>query len=312
MTITKAAVLGAGTMGADIAFAYALKGVQTTLYSRSETTLATAQGICRQNAEIFVEAGFLAEEEKEAVLSRIHPTQSLAEAVKDAQWVLETIKENVEAKQTLYAQLDELLPMDTIVASNTSYLDVFAIFPERRKSRFVITHWFAPAHILPLVEVVKGEGTAEETVLQAMAFSEQIGKLPLRMDKFVRGFLVNRLQAALSREMFALVDQGVATPEQIDLAVKASIMPRGAVLGLFQKSDFAGLEIGVNAENAKVSPKLKERLERGELGVKTGKGWYDYSGHTREEMLKRRDIGLLEVLKACGPYMEHPLQEVEK
>jgi len=162
------------------------------------------------------------------------------------------------------------------------------------------------------VEVVKGEGTAEETVLQAMAFSEQIGKLPLRMDKFVRGFLVNRLQAALSREMFALVDQGVATPEQIDLAVKASIMPRGAVLGLFQKSDFAGLEIGVNAENAKVSPKLKERLERGELGVKTGKGWYDYSGHTREEMLKRRDIGLLEVLKACGPYMEHPLQEVEK
>jgi 3-hydroxybutyryl-CoA dehydrogenase len=162
----------------------------------------------------------------------------------------------------------------------------------------VVTHWFAPPHIIPLVEVVPGPATAPGVLQFAAQLMERIGKKPLVMKQFIQRFIVNRIQNAIVRTALEMITNGWATPEQIDLAVKTSLGIRLPIVGVVQSLDFTGLNLihdmtkGTGTEN----PLIEERVRQGHLGASTSKGIYDYGGRSEEEILRKRDLLYLKVL----------------
>lgn len=310
------AVLGSGAMGHGIAQRYAMGGYQVKVYDVMEEALKNAEKLIRQNLEVFVEEGWFEAEEIEPTMARISYTTDLEEAVKDAQYVQETVPERPEIKKATYEAIDAILPEDAIIVSNASALNPFELVPERRLPNFSTAHWYAPPHIIPLVEVAKGEQTKDEVVDVIMAVLKKCGKAPVRMEKFVKGYIINRLQILLNTEVYYLLENGICTPEMLDIAVKASFMPRGCVLGLVQRMDFGGLDITCNnlINKSYQIPEVPERpsvlfdhFEKGELGVKTGKGFFDYTGREKSELLKTRDQRLIQVLKATEPFIEQQI-----
>jgi 3-hydroxybutyryl-CoA dehydrogenase len=302
--ISNVAIFGAGTMGPGLAQVFATAGHRVMLYSRTDATLGQAISVVERNLATFAEWGQVDPEAVPGILARISPTRSVEEAARGADLIVETIVENREAKQALFEQLDELCPEGAIFTSDTSYLNVFEIVPARRLPHTLIAHWFAPPHIIPLVEVVKGPRTSEEVVELVVSLVRAVGHVPTVMEKFIPGFCINRLLRGIGREVFYLLDNGYITAEQLDVAVKASIIPRAMVLGFVQRYDFTGLDLTYrNLQNEAFvdapvdeSPRsLVERVERNELGVKTGKGFYDYGGRPLEEVLHERDSAMLEV-----------------
>jgi 3-hydroxybutyryl-CoA dehydrogenase len=303
--IEKIAIFGAGTMGPGLAQVFASAGFRVALHSRTAETLDKALSLINANLTTFAERGLVDREAVPTIAARISTTRSLEEAASDAHLVVETIVEDREAKRALCERLDACCPVDTVLTSDTSYLNIFEIMPARRLPRTIIAHWFAPPHIIPLVEVVKGPETTQETVDLVVGLITQAGHIPSVMEKFIPGFCVNRLLRAIGREVFFLLDNGYITAEQLDVAVKASIIPRAMVLGFVQRYDFTGLDLAYsNLKNeafieAPVDDEprsLAERVERGDLGVKTGRGFFDYRGRPLEEVLHERDSAMLDVL----------------
>ena len=302
--VNKVAVIGAGTMGPGLAQVFACAGHPVSLYSRSEATLEKAMSVTAANMQTFAGHGLLSQEDIAAALARITPTRSLAEAGADASLVIESIAENLEAKRAAFEELDRVCPDDAVFTSNTSYLDIYSVTPERRLPNTVIAHWFAPPHIIPLVEVVRGEKTSDETVELVVELLKKVDRVPVVMEKFVPGFCINRFLRIIGREVFFLLDNGYMTADQLDLAVKASIVPRAMVLGFVQRYDFTGLDLSLN--NLKNSDFLEppidnspsslvEHVEKGEMGVKSGKGFFDYSDRDLREVLKTRDDALIDI-----------------
>lgn len=291
-------------MGPGLAQVFATAGYEVNWYTRSQETLDKALSVTRTNMQTFVQHGLLKQEEIEPSMARIHPTRVVAEAAEGADFVIETIAENVEAKKVLYAELDSSLKADAIITSNTSYLNIYEIMPEGRLANTVIAHWFAPPHVIPLVEVVKGDKTSQETTDTVVDLLKKVDRVPTVLEKFVPGFCVNRFLRIMGREVFFLIENGYMTADQIDLALKASIIPRAMVLGVVQRYDFTGLDLSYNnLQNPDFveapidnQPKaLSERVARGELGVKSGKGFFDYSDRPLNEVLKARDDALIDV-----------------
>jgi 3-hydroxyacyl-CoA dehydrogenase len=312
----KIAVLGAGTMGPGIAVSYLLGGYEVAMYSRRESTLEQARKVVAGSLSLFTEEDLISAAHAEDAMNRLQLTTDLAFAVADAWYIAETIVENPEAKTALYQQLDALLPEDIIIASNTSYLDIFDLMPQRRLPYTVISHWYAPAHILPLVEVVKGDKTLPSVMDRTVSLHKQCGKQPVRMEKFIPGFIVNRMQSAMGREVSYLIENGYCTAEELDLAVKTSLMPRGLLLGLVQRLDFNGLDMVAHSmRNKSYSPApvtahphyILDPVERGEYGIKSGKGIYDYSHMPREEVLRIRDKQLLRSVRLGEDFLQQPL-----
>lgn len=318
MDSNKIAVLGAGTMGPGIVATYAAKGYRVAVYSRSQQTLDRAKTVVESNLELLCREGM-----GEAQTGEVSYTTSLAEAVKDAWYIVETIVEKPEAKIALYEQLDQLTPEGVIFASNTSALNIFELVPERRLSHTVIAHWFAPAHILPLVEVIRGPQTQEWVMEKTVQLHRHCGKTAVRMERYIPGFIVNRMQGALAQEVYRLLENGYCTAEDLDLAVKTSLIPRAMLLGLVQRMDFTGLDMMVNGLNNKKAmtqplPPVPEKpqvifdpVERGDLGVKTGKGIYDYSDRPYEQVLRQRDEQLLRSVKLAQDFIANPLHKKE-
>ncbi|WP_258360406.1 3-hydroxyacyl-CoA dehydrogenase family protein [Moorella sulfitireducens] len=310
-SIAKVAVIGAGTMGPGIAQSFARHGLEVSLYTRRQETLDRALRVIEASLDVFIEEGLLGAGEKEVILARIRPTRFLEEVGAGADLVVETVVEKKEVKQEVFRELDGICPRHTIFTSNTSYLDIFSITP--RPSLTAIAHWFAPPQVVPLVEVVKGPQTSEATVEAVTSLLTAIGKVPVVLNKFVPGFVINRLQRALGREIFYLLDNGFIDAEALDLAVKASLAPRMMVVGVVQRYDFTGLDLSArNLENPEFSEAPENNrpsslfglVEAGCLGVKTGKGFYDYSGRKTEEILKERDRRLLRVFAGTGFCLE--------
>ena len=314
----KIAVLGAGTMGPGIAITYALNGYKTAVYSRTKKTLESADSVIRSSLSLLADEQVITNEQGKKALENLEFTDSLEGAVSDAWYIAETIVEQPEPKRELYQQLDALLPEDVIIASNTSYLNIFELLPASRQPYSLISHWYAPAHILPLVEIVRGPETLDHVMDKVADLHNRCGKTAVRMEKFIPGFIVNRMQSAMTREVLYLIENGYCTAEDIDLAVKTSLMPRGLLLGLVQRMDFNGLDMVANGlNNKKFTPSpvvdhpkfIFEHVDKGEYGVKSGKGLYDYSHKTREETLQERDRMLLRSVSLGKESIDKPLNK---
>jgi 3-hydroxybutyryl-CoA dehydrogenase len=302
--VKKVAVVGAGTMGPGLAQVFASAGHPVSLYSRSEATLERAMSVADANMETFVRHGLLSSDDVTAARARITPTRSLEEAGTGASLIIESIAENPGAKRACFEALDSVCADNAVFTSNTSYLNIYEVVPERRLPNTVIAHWFAPPQIIPLVEVVKGEKTSDETVELVVELLKKVDRVPVVMEKFVPGFCINRLLRIIGREVFFLLDNGYMTADELDLAVKASIIPRAMVLGFVQRYDFTGLDLSLNnlrnsdfleppLDNSPSS--LVEHVEKGEMGVKSGKGFFDYSDRDIKDVLRTRDDALIDV-----------------
>jgi 3-hydroxybutyryl-CoA dehydrogenase len=311
LEIKNVTIVGAGTMGHSLAQAFAQGGYQVWLHDIKEEILQKARRLISANLQTLLDLGLLSEEPA-VILSRVRTTTNIKEAAQQADFIIEAIIEDETAKKEMFKILDEASPPPAILASNTSYLDIFKFVETKRPDKVLITHWFAPPHIVPLVEIVRGPETSKETVDTVKSLLLKLGKTPIVISKFLPGFIANRMQSALGNEVLFLLDNGYASPEDIDLATKASFGLRIPILGVVKRMDFTGLDLTQKVlQNAayKVPPQrnrseVVDRLvAQGKLGVKTGKGFYDYGGRSPEEIMRERDIKLIklyEFLKQLG------------
>lgn len=314
--IKKIAVLGAGTMGPGIAQMFAIGGYKVTMWTRSEATREKAKETLYKSLQTFVEENLLPADKLEETYACVSFALTIEDAIRDADFIQETIVENKQAKLDLFAEVDKFVKDDCIIASNTSGLNVFELVPEKRLNQMVIAHWYSPAQLIPLVEVVKGDKAPQVYADITVELLEKCGKTAVLMKKFIRGYIANRMQMCLNQELFYLLDNGYCTPEDIDKAVKTSFIPRAVVLGLCKRADFGGLDMTANNFTNKsytmppevdMPTTLSEHIEKGELGFKTGKGFYDYTGVNKQELLAKRDKQLFEVFKVTKKFMDDPV-----
>lgn len=299
--IDRIAVVGAGVMGAGLAQLFAQNGYAVSLYDIDEGALDRASTRARQNLGMQAELGWIDEPGIESALGRIERTTDLAAALGGASLVIEAVPEVLDLKKEVFARLGELAPGDAVLASNTSTFDVMSEVADAIAPRVLITHFFNPPQLVPLVEVVKGERTSDAAVETAMALLEKVGKYPLLLKRYLPGFVVNRIQLSINAMAYMILNEGVLEPGQIDKAVENSISLRLAVGGPFATMDLGGLDVmAASARTMGLEPPaaLADRVQRGDLGVKTGRGFYDYGDTTEEEVLERRDRRLMLLLDA--------------
>ena len=242
-------------------------------------------------------------------MERIQTSTDLEAMAKGVDFALEAVVEVADVKKEIFSRLEDVCPDDTVIASNTSSLDIFSIVEVKNPKRLVGAHWFAPPHIIPLVEVAPGPETAPEVVEFTDGLMKRIGKETLVMKEFVPGFIVNRLQNAIAFPVLEMLAQGSASPEDIDRAVKLTLGIRLPIVGVVQTLDFSGLDLvhDIMKSVGMTHPVIDERVEQGHLGAKTGKGIYDYGGRSEAEILNKRDklylkmVDHLSKIKALDP-----------
>lgn len=305
MEMQKIAVIGAGTMGHGLAMVFAQGGCKVRLQDITGEALQKAKSLITANLDTLADAKMFDPSQREQLVNeRIIYTTDLAQAVAGVDMAVEAVFEDEQLKKGLFSRLEELAPNSAVLASNTSFLNIYKFVDIAHPERLIITHWYVPPHIVPLVEIVPGSQTDPALVERVRKFHEELGKEPMVLNKFLEGFIGNRLQAALNLEVLYLIDNGYATPEDIDRAAKASFGLRLPILGLVKRMDYTGLNITskVLASKAYQPPEVRGRSEvldkliaQGHLGVKTGKGFYDYGNKPKEELLQERDLKLLKL-----------------
>ncbi|MGE5618699.1 MAG: 3-hydroxyacyl-CoA dehydrogenase family protein [Sphingomonadaceae bacterium] len=311
LPIQRVVVIGTGMMGPGIALAFATAGKTVVLAGRSQESLARGLSTLEAGLRTLQDAELLSPEEASLARGRVEGTADLPAAASTADVVVESIVEDLPTKQALFAQLDRLCPPQALITSNTSGLPISRITAEMsRPERAATTHFWMPPHLIPLVEIVRGERTSEDTVLRLRALLTQIGKRPVVVRRDVPGQLGNRLLGAITREAMAIVQEGIATAEEVDTAIKTGLGLRFPVYGPLEHADMVGLDLVLSVHSYLLqdlcnSPEplaiLREKAARGELGARAGRGFYDWSKKSPDEVKATRDAFILARLKDLYP-----------
>lgn len=299
-------IAGAGLMGTSMAQIFAQFGYKVTIYDVIEEAIEKSKNLIRINQEEQVKTGELTAKESQGLQGRLSHTCE-KDCFKDCDLVVESIIEKMEIKHLFWKEISTLVQEDVILASNTSGLSITEIATVIHKpERFAGMHWFNPAHLIPLIEIIKGAESGKETVDYLYDLSIAIGKEPIRVNKDVPGFIANRIQLAILRESLHLVENEVGTFEDIDKCMKYALGFRYACLGPFEVCDMGGLDtfyhiaeyLNKDLSDAKEPQKiLKDLYESGHYGVKTKKGFYDYSEGKDEEAIRKRDELYIKISK---------------
>ena len=307
MNIRNIAVIGAGTMGHGIAQVFALSGFEVALTDTDEEVLGTALPRIRANLKTMLDHSLVGKDEVAAAAARITLARNLVDAASAADFVIEAVFEDLHVKHDVISLLEKHCPSHTIIASNTSSFCVGDMADALdRPEQFLVTHFWNPPYIMPLVEVVPGDETSAEAISTTFKLLEAVGKRPALVKKAVPGFVGNRLQHALRREAIAIVAEGIASPEDVDLIAKLSFGLRLPVVGPLETVDLGGLDLTLAIQtyllpeldrSTETSQLIRDKISRGELGAKAGKGFFDWPPGRQAQVIQRRDETLLELLQ---------------
>ena len=305
--IRRVVVVGTGQMGPGIAYTVASAGCKAILYGRSRESLERGSATFRAAVDALLECGCISREEAACIRDSFSVTDTLEDAVADADLVIESIVEDLAIKQKFFARVEKSCPPDAVLTSNTSGLPVTQLAAAlERPARFAVTHFWNPPHLMPLVEVVKGERTAQNTIDTLVELFKAAGKEPVAVMKDTPGQLGNRLFHALIREAIWIVEQGIASAEDVDKAMKSGFGRRLPVYGALEHQDIVGLDLVSAIQGymckALCSEKeqaalLKNLVADSRLGVKTGRGFYDWKRHDAGAVVRKRDEFLIDMLK---------------
>lgn len=304
--IQKVAIAGAGVMGSTIAQYFAERELDVLVYDVVEASLAKIDENVAQNQRLMVERGQLTEEQALAARKRIRTTSDL-EDFADADLIIEAIIEKMDIKQDFFLRLEGICRRDTIFATNTSSLSVNGICEKMStKDRFIGANWWTPAHIIPLIEMVRADETSDETAKRLYDFFESVGKKPIVINREVKGFVGNRIQFAVMREAMNIVEQGYASMEDVDRVLHYGLGLRYAVLGPFRTADFGGVDTFFHISDELFSDLsarqdandiIRNLYKEGKYGVKTGEGFFQYTPEEIRDGLRSRDEQLMDILK---------------
>ena len=306
--IQKITILGQGVMGGDIALTFAIAGHQVTGVDLSQEQLEMAAKRTEANCLQMVAGGLVDQEDAHSALKRITRTLEWDSAIAEADFIMEVVPEDMEQKKAVFNRCDNLCGPEVIIASNTSAMSITQITSEMKTPERAITaHWTIPAHLSPLVEVVSGVRTSKETETKTMELLKEIGKHPVHC-KDTPGFIHNILQGALIKASMDLIEYGIASAEEIDNVVKNGFGLRMPSVGPIQFMDMVGLDsicnVGeylaeiMNDPNWRSHKVIRDKVQQGDLGVKTGKGFYDYEGADSSKFWDEVNGSIIRTLKA--------------
>lgn len=295
--IQKVSIAGAGTMGASIAQTFAMFGYDVKVYDIYEAALEKAKRLVDINQETWIKAGIVSEEGSLALKQKISYTNDI-NSFRDCDFLIEAILENMDVKHKFWGEVSKLVRPDAILCSNTSGLSITKIAEAvEHPERFAGMHWMNPPHIIPLIEVIQGQLTSDETLQTVYDLALALKKKPVKV-KDAPSFVLNRLQQAILREALYIVQEGISTPEGVDDVMKYALGFRYAAFGPFEICDLGGLDIHNNiskytfpdlCDAKEPFGLIKECVDNNRLGVKNGAGFYDYSNGRAEEVIRYRD-----------------------
>lgn len=280
-------IIGAGLMGHGIAQIFAVHGHTVWLVDSHEDVLISAKDRVRANLTNMVKQGIEFKIDIKDALNNINTTSDTVAACHGSDYVFEAVFEDLELKQNIFTELDRICPPKTILCSNTSVMSITEIATmSQHRERIVGTHFWNPPYLIPLVEVIQAEDSAEWCTEAAYDLLQSVGKHPVHIHKDVPGFVGNRLQHALWREAFAIIDEGICDPATVDEVINYGFGLRLPILGPVETADMVGLDLTLAIHNyilkhlnADPTPSttLQARVEAGELGFKTGEGFLEWS-----------------------------------
>ena len=305
--IMQIAVIGAGLMGHGIAQEFASAGYHLHLHDVTEEQLQMARTQIEKNLNVLAENAIIERKSIHSTLQRLQTNTELEAVAENADFVVEAVIENLALKQQVFEKLDTICPPHTILASNTTALMPSQIgVNAKRKDKILNTHYFNPPYLIPLVELIRSPDTSDETVQATFELLTAIGKTPAIIEKEVPGFVGPRLQAALIREAFAIVEQGIASAETVDLVVRNSFGRRLSVAGPFEVFELAGWDLVLAAfeelykdlnSSSDINPLLREMVNTEQLGVKSGQGFYSWTDQGIQELRDRMNNALIQQAK---------------
>ena len=298
--LKKVTLIGAGTMGAGMAMCFAQAGFDVKLQDISEEQLDKALDRIAKSQDVLIQESVLSVEDAAKARERIITTSSMEQALDGVQFVLEAVPEVLDLKLKVFGQIEALCSEAVILATNTSGFSVTSIASAcQNPERVVGFHWVNPPELVPLVEVIRGKHTKIETAQLASDLAQKLGKVPIIVQKEVPGHAMNRLQFAVLREALHLVEEGVVSSEDLDKAMSYGLGFRYPWLGPMKTADLGGLDIFHSVasylfkelSSIKEPPESFRRLiNEGKLGIKTGRGFYDYENESAEKILRKRDL----------------------
>ena len=307
MNIQKIGIAGAGLMGASMSQIFAKFGYDVTVYDAFPAALEKGKALVEVNQKTQVESGEATAADAARILAALKFTDNM-DALADCDIIIESIIENLEIKQDFWAKLSRTVRPDCILTTNTSGISINAIAKDIvGKHRFLGMHWMNPAHLIPCIEIIRGDETDDASTDAVISLAHAVGKKTTVCKKDVPGFILNRLQLAILRESIALVEQGIANVEDVDACMKYGLGFRYAAFGPFEVVDFGGIDTFhhiasyLNKELCRetdVQKLLDDHYAAGEFGVKSGKGFYDYANGKDKEALQNRDEKFVKIYKA--------------